>query len=102
MGLVPRALEALEQAMQYGDWPVVVRAAQIILDRSGLGANSTITIEDKERDLSKLTPEELEARARRVYAALREAQLQAQQSLESNPLALVEGQVVSGEEGSVS
>lgn len=103
--MVPRALEALEQAMEFGDWPVVVRAAQIILDRAGLGAKATISIEEREKDLSKLTPDELEARARRVYAALREAQLAARQDLSyeptqpTNPLLLEAGQ---GDEGSVS
>lgn len=99
-GMVPRALQALEDAMEHGEWQVVVRAAQIILDRAGFGANSTVTVEEKERDLTQLTEEELEARARKVYAALKEAKEQAQYDLEHpNPLWGEQGQ---GDEDAVS
>jgi hypothetical protein len=82
--MVPKALQALEKAMEFGDWPTVVRAAQIILDRAGMGPNATLTIEEKQQDLSKLTSEELEARARRVFTALQQAKLEAQRH-ESSP-----------------
>jgi hypothetical protein len=77
-GLVPKALQALEAAIEHGDWPTVVRAAQVILDRAGLGPHATLNIEQTKRDLSELSDDELEERAHRVFEALQKARVASQ------------------------
>lgn len=55
---VQPAIEVLNAAMEYADWPTAVRAAIGILDRSGFGPQSTVTIDDPAmRELATLTPE---------------------------------------------
>lgn len=77
--MVP-AIDALEQALQHGDWPVVAKVALGILDRGGLGPKATLSVEEKERRLSELSREELQARARAVFEALDKAKVAAAQA----------------------
>lgn len=68
---VPRAIQALEDAMSHGEHGEAIKAAQIILDRAGYGPKSTVQIEELPDDLSNLSAEELAARAERLAQALK-------------------------------
>jgi hypothetical protein len=52
------------------EWPVRVNAAKALLDRSGFGPHSTVSIND-EHDLSNVPTEELAARLEALAAAAR-------------------------------
>ena len=80
--MVP-AIDALEQALQYGDWPVVAKVAIAILDRGGLGPKATLSVEEKTRVFSQMSREELQARARAVFEALDKAKAAAQAELDA-------------------
>lgn len=66
LAMSDEALDALHEAIAKGDWPVVVRTAFGILDRSGFGPSSTVKIDNTEADLKQLTDVELEARTQQV------------------------------------
>lgn len=66
LAMSDEALDALHEAMAKGDWPVVVRTAFGILDRSGFGPSSTVKLDTTENDLKQLTDTELEARTQQV------------------------------------
>lgn len=65
--LVEPSIEALQRAIVTGDKDdyISVKAACAILDRTGFGVHSTITVDDK-LDYSKLSHDELVARASRL------------------------------------
>src|SRR5678809_1603910 len=56
---VPKAIRALEQAMTFGEYGEMIRAAQIILDRAGYGPKSTVVVEELPDDLSNLSDTEI-------------------------------------------
>lgn len=68
--LVGRSFETLERNLYADDERVQVQAAIAILDRSGYGPHSKVTIEDAHEDLSSLTNEELKERAMRIAQQL--------------------------------
>lgn len=97
----PAALSALQRALECGEWPVVIAAVRLVFDRTGLGPNATLTIDDKSQDLSKLTHEELQARAQFVYTALEAAKRHDEQQNPPNQPVL-DGETLSpGDEGPV-
>jgi len=65
--LVEPSIEALQRAIATGDKDdyISVKAACAILDRTGFGTHSTITVDDK-LDYSKLSQEELQKRATKL------------------------------------
>jgi hypothetical protein len=72
------ALLVLNEAMEKADWPVAVRAALGLLDRAGLGPQSSVTITDDARpDLEIMTDEALEKRAATVLAMMKDRRAQA-------------------------
>lgn len=74
--LVEPSIDALNRAIMSGDKDdyISVKAACAILDRTGFGVHSTITVDDKV-DYSKLSPEELVVRAAKVKQYLDAAAL---------------------------
>ncbi len=72
-GLVDRAFNTLEDAMISADYNTAVKAAQIVLDRSGFGPKSTVDVNSTHIDLSEMTREQLADRAARLSAMLRKA-----------------------------
>jgi hypothetical protein len=68
--LVGRAFETLERNLFADDEKVQVQAAMGILDRSGYGPHSKITVEESHEDLSNLSNEELKERAMRIAQQL--------------------------------
>lgn len=68
---VERAFQTLEEAMVNADYSTAVKAAQIILDRSGFGPKSTVDVNQTTMDLSSLSEEQLAERANRVLHMLR-------------------------------
>lgn len=80
MALIEPALLVLTEAMEKADWPCAVRAALGLLDRAGLGPQSSVTITDDSRpDLEIMTEEALEKRAATVLAMMKERRAQAMQ-----------------------
>lgn len=69
--MVTRAFDTLEQAMNEGDFNNAVKAAQIILDRTGFGPKSSIDVSATIQDLSGLSHEELATRAQKLLEQLR-------------------------------
>lgn len=69
---VQRAFETLESAMASADFPTAVKAAQIILDRTGYGPKSTVDVNTTAVDLTALSSAELADRARRIAHMLSE------------------------------
>ena len=69
--MVETAFNTLERAMESADWPTAIKAAQIVLDRSGFGPKSTVDVNTSAIDLSSLTREELAERAMKVHALLK-------------------------------
>ena len=72
--MVEGAFNTLESAMKEADFSTAVKAAQIILDRSGFGPKSTVDVNTTSLDLSELTREELAERASRIADRLRMSQ----------------------------
>jgi len=70
--LVPRAFRTLEKNLFADDEKVQVQAALGILDRTGYGPKSTVSVEDEREDLTKLTPDELRQRALNIAAQIAE------------------------------
>jgi len=75
--MVERAFEALEEAMDSADHQTAVKAAQIILDRTGFGPKSTVDVNTTHLDLTEMTREQLAERASQLAKRLREKQVQA-------------------------
>lgn len=71
--MVTDAFNTLQQAMTEADHPTAIKAAQIILDRSGFGPKNTVDINTTNVDLSSLSREELADRAAQLVAKLRGA-----------------------------
>lgn len=65
------AVKVLRSAMHGDGDMVVVRAACAVLDRAGFGPHTTVAVEDN-RDLSRLTTEQLFERAERLRRAIEE------------------------------
>jgi hypothetical protein len=80
--LVEPALRVLNKAMAGADQNLAVKAAQIILDRSGFHPHATLEIEEKPVDLSNLTTEQLKRRASRLINALEESAQDQMEALE--------------------
>lgn len=72
LAMVPAAMDAIAQAIEKADWPQVVRAAFGILDRAGMGPQSTVTVETDATPeaLAKLSDDELTARTLQALAVL--------------------------------
>ena len=70
--LVPEAIKALRKAIDYGDPDdaLAVKAACAVLDRTGFGTHSTVTLDDAAANLTNLTTDQLLVRAQKVQAAL--------------------------------
>lgn len=68
---VDRAIETLETAMEEADFSTAIKAAQIILDRTGFGPKTTVDVNTTHRDLSSLSREELAERAQRLASRIR-------------------------------
>jgi hypothetical protein len=78
MAYVEPALLVLAEAMEKADWPVAVRAALGLLDRAGLGPQSTLNVVDESRpDLEIMTEDALEKRAQTVLAMMKERKARA-------------------------
>jgi len=71
MSMVESAFDCLEDAVKSADFPTAIKAAQIILDRSGFGPKSTVDVNTTSLDLSTLSREELAERASRISHQLR-------------------------------
>lgn len=69
---VNKAFAVLEEAMERADYSTAIKAAQIVLDRSGFGPKSTVDVNQTTMDLSSLTDEQLAERANRVARMLQE------------------------------
>lgn len=69
--MVQSAFKCLEDAMKFGDYPTAVKAAQIILDRSGFGPRTTMDVNTVHVDLTNLTQDELAARAFKIAEFLK-------------------------------
>lgn len=69
--LVDAAFNTLEQAMELADYATAVRAATVILDRTGFGPKSTMDVNTTHIDLSSLSKEQLAARASKVAEMIR-------------------------------
>ena len=70
-GMCERAFQTLEEAMRNADYATAVKAAQILLDRSGFGPKTSLDISVTENDLSELSRSELAERAAKVAGMLR-------------------------------
>ena len=70
LALVDPSLEALEQALQCGEWPTVARVALGLLDRAGFGPTASLRIDDPARDFRDLSRDQLRDRARCVLQKL--------------------------------
>jgi hypothetical protein len=70
LALVDPSLEALEQALQCGEWPTVARVALGLLDRAGFGPTASLRIDDPARDFRDLSRDQLRDRARCVLEKL--------------------------------
>ena len=70
LSLVDPSLEALEKALQCGEWPTVARVALGLLDRAGFGPTASLRIDDPARDFRDLSRDELRTRARSVLEKL--------------------------------
>jgi hypothetical protein len=68
---VERAFMVLEEAMVYADYATAIKAAQIVLDRSGFGPRTTMDVNSVHIDLSNLTRAELAERAEKISGMLR-------------------------------
>lgn len=82
--LVEPALAALEKALACEDWPVVVRAATVLLDRAGFGPTSKLIVENEVVDFSELSEEQLVQRAQTLTAHFQEQARHAREARESN------------------
>jgi len=71
MSMVESAFDCLENAVQHADYPTAIKAAQIILDRSGFGPKSTVDVNTTTLDLSALSRDELAERALRIASVIR-------------------------------
>ena len=69
--LVNASLEVLGLILLEGDYKDALRAAQIILDRSGFGPKSTLEVNTTFTDLSELSRAELAERASAIAETLR-------------------------------
>jgi hypothetical protein len=63
LGMVDKAFETLQAAMTEADWPTAIKAAQVILDRTGFGPKTTVDVNSTHVDLSMLSREQLAERA---------------------------------------
>jgi len=69
--MVERAFMCLEEAMVSADHATAIKAAQIILDRSGFGPRTTMDVNSVHIDLSNLSREQLAERAEKISGMLR-------------------------------
>lgn len=70
---VPLAIDVLTEAMAQADWAQAIVAARTLLDRAGVGAQVTVNVNDsRERDLEKMTDDDLERRALTLLNQIRE------------------------------
>ena len=68
---VPAAIKALEDVVANGEYPEMIRAAVAILDRAGYKPVERLEVKDTTDPTDALDPEQLEARAARLYEAAR-------------------------------
>jgi len=71
--MVEASLETLYDAMLHADFNNAIKAAQIVLDRTGFGPKSTVDVNANIMDLSELSREELAERASYIAEALRKS-----------------------------
>jgi hypothetical protein len=67
---VNRAFEVLHEAMDKADYGTAIKAAQIVLDRTGFGPKSTVDVNQTTMDLTNLSKAELGLRAARIAEML--------------------------------
>ena len=70
LALVDPSLEALEKALECGEWPTVARVALGLLDRAGFGPTASLRIDDPARDFRDLNRDQLRDRAKQVLEKL--------------------------------
>jgi len=68
--MVETAFETLEVAMSKADFSTAVKAAQIVLDRSGFGPRSNVDVTTISLDLTDLSKEELLERVQRLASRI--------------------------------
>ena len=85
--MVATAFETLQRAMDFADYPTAVKAAQIILDRSGFGPKSTVDFNATLMDLSELSRDELAERALKIAAVLKISK-SAERIIDSKPVVI--------------
>ena len=71
LDMVEAAFHTLHEALEHADFSTAIKAAQIILDRSGFGPKSTVDVNNTHIDLSQLSKDELASRALRLAELLR-------------------------------
>lgn len=69
--MIDTAFQALQEAMIYADHSTAIKAAQIVLDRSGYGPKSTVDVNSVHLDLSELSRDELAERASALAKRIR-------------------------------
>jgi hypothetical protein len=81
--MVERAFETLEDAMATADHQTAIKAAQIILDRTGFGPKSTVEVNSTHLDLTEMTRDQLADRAAQLAVRLREKNIK---TIEATPV----------------
>lgn len=69
--LVDKAFHTLNDAMENADYSTAVKAAQIVLDRTGFGPKSTVDVNNTHFDFSEMSVDELASRADKLAFELR-------------------------------
>jgi hypothetical protein len=69
--LVDKAFHTLNEAMENADYSTAVKAAQIVLDRTGFGPKSTVDVNNNTFDFSEMSADELASRAEKLAFELR-------------------------------
>lgn len=75
--MVMKAFETLQEAMETADHNTAIKAAQIVLDRSGFGPKTTMDINTTSVDLTALSRDQLAERAAKIASIIREKKEQA-------------------------
>lgn len=75
MDMVEAAFTTLETAMEEADFGNAIKAAQIILDRTGFGPKSTVDVNSVHIDLTNLTNEQLSQRAAELATKFKQIHL---------------------------
>lgn len=87
--MVERAFETLNSAMEYADYSTAVKAAQILLDRTGFGPKSTVDVNTTHVDLSDLSEVQLAERAQKIAQMLSKRPIDITPTIEHQDLVVV-------------